>query len=133
MTITSAAADVIREWLRSASGVAYPVIYLGVASNTPEAVDKALKQGASRKELEEVTLNAMKSEPKFLYPLVYPGSHFLWLSTNISGFRFAARVFYPSHVRSALRNGVLDAAKRGLLLKDAEGRVVLPANGAGAL
>lgn len=133
MTITQAAADVIREWLRSSSEVAHPVIYLGVASNTPAAVSQALKRGVSRKELEEITLSAMKSEPKYLYPLVYPGSHFLRLASTISGFRFAARFFYPPHVRRAIKSGVLDAAERGLVLKDANGTVVLPPNSAGAL
>jgi hypothetical protein len=133
MTITNAAAEVIREWLRASSDLCHPVVYLGQSSNTPAEVTEALKRGASRKELEEITQRTLKSEPRHLCPLVYPSSHFIWLTTTINGFRFASRLFYPSAVRRAMKNGVLDAAERGLVLKDADGTAVLPTNATGAL
>jgi hypothetical protein len=133
MTITNAAAEVIREWLRASRELSHPVVYLGQASNTPAEVTEALKRRASRKELQEITQRTRKSELKCLYPLVYPSSHFIWLTTAINGFRFASRLFYPSAVRRAMKNGVLDAAERGLVLKDADGTVVLPSNATGAL
>jgi len=108
LTITSAAANVIHEWLRASSGVSRPTVYLGQASNAPEDV-------------------------RYLYPLVYPSSHFVWLTTTVHGFRFASRLFYPQPVRQALKDGVLDAGARGLVLKDAKGAVVLPANASPAL
>jgi len=132
MTITNAAADVIREWLRCSSGLARPVVYLGQGSNTPAEVAEALKRGVDRKELQEITLRTMNSETRYLYPLVYPSSHFIWLTTTVNGFRFASRLFYPPNVRQAMKSGVLDAAKRGLVLKNADGTVVLPRNAAGA-
>jgi hypothetical protein len=132
MTITAAAADVIRKFLRS-SDARYPVVYLGQVSNTPAEVELALKRGASKKELEEITLRAMKSEPKHLWPLVYPRSHFVWLTTTINGFRFTPLMFYPPNVRRAMKRGILDIAERGLVLRDADGAIVLPKPVAGAL
>jgi len=133
MTITSAAADVIRRWLRASSEITRPVIYLGVASNTPAAVEEAIKGGAAQEEIRAITLRTMSSEPRYLYPLVYPSSHFIWLTSTINGFRFASHLFYPRHVRHALKTGVLDVAERGLVLKDANGTVVLPKNAVSAL
>jgi hypothetical protein len=128
MTITNAAAEIIRRWLRGSSDLSYPVIYLVQASDTPPEVSKALERGISRKQLQEITHTAMKTVPRYVCPAVYPGSHFIWLTTTINGFRFASRFFYPPHVRRAMKNGVLDAAERGLVLKDADGEVVLPAD-----
>ena len=133
LTITPAAAAEIREWLRACSGIVRPTVYLGVASKTPAEVTQAIERGASRKELEAIHQKTMHSEPKYLYPLVYPSSHFIWLTTTIGGFRFAASFFYPKRVRLAVKNGVLDAANRGLLLKDGNGTVVLPERAPGAL
>jgi hypothetical protein len=133
MTITSAAAAVIREFLRCSADLAHPVVYLGQVSDTPEEVTEALRRRASRKELKEIALRTIHSKPRFLYPLVYPGSHFIWLTTTIDGFRFASRFFYPRNVRRAMKNGILDAVDRGLVLRDANGTVVLPSNAPGAL
>jgi len=133
LTITPAAAAEIREWLRACSGIVRPTVYLGVASKTPAEVTRAIERGATRKELEEIHQRTMYSEPRYLYPLVYPSSHFIWLTTTIGGFRFAATFFYPKHVRPAVKKGVLDAADRGLVLKDGNGAVVLPNNAPGAL
>ena len=126
--ITSAAAEVIREWLRASSSLSHPVVYLGQASNSPPEVTEAVKRGLRGKELEQIARRALKSQPKYLYPLVYPSSRFMWLTTTIDGIRFASLVFYPRGVRSAMKNGSLDAAGRGLILRDAHGAVVLPTN-----
>jgi len=133
MTITNAAAEVIRHWLSGSSDLSYPVIYLVQTSDTPPEVTEALRRGVSRKELQEIAQRTMKSVPRYVCPAIYPGSRFIWLTTTIKGFRFASRLFYPPRVRRAMKNGVLDAAQRGLVLKDANGTVVLPANATGAL
>jgi hypothetical protein len=133
MTITDAAADVIRRWLKSSSDLSYPVIYLVQASDTPPEVTEALERGVGRKQLQEITQKALKSMPKQVWPAVYPGSRFIWLTTTINGFRFASRLFYPPPVRRAMKNGILDVGARGLVLKDADGTVVLPANATSAL
>jgi len=133
MTITTAAADLIRDYVRR-SELPNPVVCLGQVSNTPAEVTKALKHGADRKELQEITLRALESEPKFLYPLVYPRSHFLWVfTTTIQGLRFASLFFHPRTARQAMKRGLLDIAERGLVLKDSDGTVVLPKQAAGAL
>jgi len=100
MTITSAAAEMIRDFVQR-SGVRNPVVYLGQASSSP-------------------------SEPRQLYPLVYPSSRFLWLTTTAEGIPFVARLLYPRDVRRAMKRGVLDVSGKGLVLKDANGTVVLP-------
>ena len=133
MTITDAAAEVIRHWWRGSSKLPYPVIYLVQASETPPEITEAVKRGASTKELEEIAQKALKSVPRYVWPAVYPGSRFIWLTSTINGFRFASCLFYPSPVRRAMKNGVLDAAKRGLVLRDAKGKVVLPASATDAL
>src|SRR5687767_6377715 len=124
MAITDAAAQVIRHWWRGSSELSYPVVYLVQASYPPPEITEAVKRGASRKELEEIAQKALKSVPRYVWPAVYPGSHFIWLTSTINGFRFASRFFYPPPVRRAMKNGVLDAAERGLVLTDAGGRVV---------
>jgi hypothetical protein len=133
MTITNAAAEIIRRWLQGSSDLSYPVIYLVQASDTSPAVNEALKRGVGRKELQELAQKDMKLMPRYVWPAVYPGSHFIWLTSTINGFRFASRLFYPPPVRRAMKNGVLDTAERGLVLKAADGTVVLPANATGAL
>ena len=133
MTITTATADLIRDYVRR-SELPNPVVCLGQVSNTPAEVTEALKHGADRKELQEITLRALESEPKFLYPLVYPRSHFLWVfTTTIQGLRFASLFFHPRTARQAMKRGLLDIAERGLVLKDSDGTVVLPKRAAGAL
>ena len=73
-------------------------------------------------------------ETKYLYPAVYPRSHFLWVfTTTIDGFRFASPFFHPPYARRAMRKGVLDVAEQGLILKDADGKVVLPKQAENAL
>jgi hypothetical protein len=132
MTITTAAADMIRDSLRR-SEIPHPVVYLVQVSKTPAEVDQAIKRGASRKETREIALRALTTEPKYLYPLVYPRSHFLWLTTTINGFPFVFRFFHPPGVRRAMRRGLLDVAERGLVLKDADGTVILPKHATSAL
>ena len=133
MTITNAAAEIIRCWLQGSSDLSYPVIYLVQASDTSPEVNEALKRGVGRKELQELAHKDMKSMPRYVWPAVYPGSRFVWLTSTINGFRFASRLFYPPRVRRAMKNGLLDAAERGLVLKAADGTVVLPGNATGAL
>jgi hypothetical protein len=126
MMITNAAGEVIREWLRASSSLPRPVVYLGQTSNSPPEVTEAVKRGLRGKELEQIARRALMSEPKYLYPLVYPSSRFMWLTTTIDGFRFASLLFYPRAVRDAMKSGSLDAAGRSLILRDAHGAVVLP-------
>ena len=133
MVITDAAAQVIREWLRASSNLSCPAIYLGQVSDVPAEVAEAQKHGVDRRELAEITKRALKSQPKRLCPLVYPSSHFIWLTTTIGGFRFASFLFYSSAARRAMKSGVLDAKDRSLVLKDGNGKVVLPADASSAL
>jgi hypothetical protein len=107
LTITPAAAEMIRDFLRR-SGIPRPVVCLGEVSKDLGA-------------------------PRYLYPLIYPRSRFLWLKTDIAGLPFVPRVFHPRSARPALKNGVLDVAARGLVLKDPDGTVVLPKHVTGAL
>jgi len=132
MTITTGAADIVRDWLRS-STVANSVVCLVQASDTPSEIRQALKQGVSRKELEQISKTALAKVPKYLYPAIYPRSHFLWIYTNIGGFRFAPLFAHPPHARLAMKTGLLDVAARRLVLKDADGTIVLPTQKAGAL
>ena len=133
MTITTSAAALIRDHLRR-STVPHPVVCLGQVSNTPAEVTEALRRGAKKKELQEIASRALASEPKYLYPLIYPRSHFLWVfTTTIQGIPFASLLFHPASVREAMKRGELDIAERGLVLKDADGTVVLPKPTAGAL
>jgi hypothetical protein len=96
-------------------------------------VAEAQRRGVDRRELAEITKRALKSQPKRLCPLVYPSSHFIWLTTTIGGFRFASFLFYSSDARRAMKSGVLDAQDRSLVLKDRNGKVVLPADASSAL
>jgi hypothetical protein len=133
LTITTAAAAMIRDHLQR-SDVPNPVVCLGQVSTTPAEVTEALKRGAKKKELQEIASRALESETKYLYPLIYPRSHFLWVfTTTIQGFPFASLFFHPASARQAMKRGLLDVAARGLVLKDADGTVVLPKPAAGAL
>ena len=127
MTITAAAADLIHKWLRT-SEQRHPVVQLVVVSDVPpELSDDGLKSRVSRAELEQIAMAALAKLPKYLYQAVYPRSHFLWIfTTKIGGFRFASLFFHPRHARAAMKRGVLDAAERGLILRDANGTVILP-------
>ena len=107
LTITPAAAEMIRDSLRR-SELRHPVVCLGEVS----------------KDLET---------PRYLYPLIYPRSRFLWLTTEIAGLPFVPRFFHPRSARQAMKNGVLDVAARGLVLKDPYGTVVLPNDATSAL
>jgi hypothetical protein len=133
MVITDAAAQVIREWLRASSNLSRPAIYLGQVSDVPAEVVEAQKRGVDRGELAEIAKQTLKSQPKRLCPLIYPSSHFILLTTKIGGFRFASLIFYSPAARRAMKKGVLDAADRSLVLRDSNGKVVLPANASGAL
>ena len=132
MTITPAAADMIRDWLRR-SEIRNPVVCLVQACATPPEVTQALKRGASPKEIEQISIEALAKVPKYVYPAIYPRSRFLWIITTIGGFRFAPRFAHPSYARPAMKRGVLDVAERGLVLKDADGTVVLPKHATNAL
>ena len=133
MVITDAAARVIREWLRASSELSRPAIYLGQMSDVPVEVAEAQRRGVDREELAEIAKRALKCQPKRLCPLIYPSSHFVWLTTKIGGFRFASPIFYSPRVRRAMKNGVLDAVDRSLVLRDRDGTVIFPANASGAL
>lgn len=123
----------IREWLRR-SVIVHPTVCLIQASDTPREIEQAINRGASRTEIEEIFLKESVKETKYLYPAVYPRSHFLWVfTTTIDGFRFASPFFHPPYARRAMRKGVLDVAEQGLILKDADGKVVLPKQAENAL
>jgi len=131
MTITTAAAEVIRDFLR-ASDVSDPTICLAHVSDAPSQLTQAVERGANRTEIREIAARVLAAERKYLYPLVYPRSHFLWLTSTIGGFRFAASCFHPPGARRAFKHGVLDVAERGLVLRDLDGNIVLPARATGA-
>lgn len=133
MTITPAAAEVIRDSLRR-SELRRPVVCLVQSCNTPSEILAALQRGAAKDELEQISRAALANEPMYLYPGIYPSSRVLWiLKTTIAGFPFASRFAHPSYARDAMKTGVLDVAERGLVLKDKHGRVVMPRAAGGAL
>ena len=133
MTITTAAAEMIRERLRR-SPMAHPVVCLTQMCRSPTEVEQAIKRGASRKELREIALKALPAQRWYLYPCIYPRSHFLWIfTTTIAGLRFASPLAHPRGARLAMKRGTLDVAERGLVLKDADGTVVLPEPATSAL
>ena len=132
MTITSAAAQFIRDYLRRTE-VSNPVVCLIESSNPPREIVEAVKRDPHRKEVLEMALRAHEAGPRFVYPYVYPRSHFLWIFTTIQGFHFAPIFFHPRQARRAMKRGQLDVAERGLVLKDAVGTVVLPRPVTGAL
>lgn len=126
LTVTTAAADMIHRSLRTCA-LASPVVYLGQVSNTPTELEEAIKRGASPEAIREAAPRMLESEPRYLYPLIYPRSRFLWFfTTTVAGMRFASRYFYPPEARSALTAGTLDLAERGLILRDANGAILLP-------
>ena len=132
MTITTAASDMIRDRLREAE-VRNPVVCLVEGSETPPEITEALERGAKETELERISLAALAKVPKYLYPAIYPRSHFLWCFARIHGFRFAPLFAHPSFARRAMKTGILDVAEQGLVLKDADGMVVLPRQATSAL
>lgn len=132
MTITSAAAEVIRSCLRG-SDEPNPVVCLVEFSNTPKEIAEAVQREPRRKEVLEKALKVHESGPRYVYPFIYPRSRFLWLFQTIQGFRFAPLFAHPPHARLAMKRGMLDAAERGLVLKDADGSQVLPKPATGAL
>jgi hypothetical protein len=126
MTITPAAEEVIRQWLNSTK-MRNPVVRLMQMSDTPPELDEAARRGAPREELKEIAGRTLVSQPKYLYPGIYPRMHFLWIfTTKIGGFRFASPLVLPPAAREAMKTGTLDVAERGLVLRDAHGIVVLP-------
>ena len=133
MTITPAAEALIRDCLRR-SELAHPVVCLGQVCDTPAEVTEALNRGAGKKELREISSKALESVPKYLHPLIYPRLRFLWFfTTTIQGLPFASLLFHPATARRAMKRGLLDITEQGLVLKDADGTLVLPRSAAGAL
>jgi hypothetical protein len=133
MTITTAAAAMIREWL-GRSPLRDPVVCLVQMCDTPPEISQALERGASKKELAQISEAALAKVPKYLYPAIYPRSRFLWiLTTTIRGFPFVRPLAHPPYARRAMKSGVLDVAERGLVLKDPDGTVVMPKPPVGAL
>jgi hypothetical protein len=126
LTITTAAGATIRDALRR-SQLRDPVVCLVQSCNTPPEILQALAGGASRAELEQVSQAALAQVPKYLYPAIYPRSRYLWIfTTTIAGFPFVRPIAHPSYAREAMRTGFLDVGERGLVLKDADGNVVMP-------
>ena len=126
MTITAAAAEMIRGCLER-SDISHPVVHLCQVSKSPDEIERAIARGADQKEIREIALRTIETETRYLYPAIFPRSHFLWFSTTmIAGFRFAYYFAQPAQVRSAMKRGALDVAERGLVLTDEDGTVVLP-------
>ena len=126
MTITPAAEMRIREALRR-SEIPAPVVALLTTRAFPKEVQQALNRGRSQKDVQHI-LSEVGPSRWYLYPCIYPRSHFLWLATKINGIPFSPLFAHPSRVRRAMRNGLLDIADRGLVLKDADGTDVTPIN-----
>ena len=125
MKITAPAADAIRDLLRR-SDIPHPAIYLAQVSEPPAPLADAAKRGAGDAEIRQIAAKTLPKQPKYLYPLLYPRSHFLWLTTTIDGLPFAPRVFHVPAARRAMKGGSLHIADRGFVLKAADGTVVLP-------
>jgi hypothetical protein len=125
MTITTSAADFIRDYLRRLN-VPNPVVCLGECANTPVHIGEAVRRDPHNKEVLAMAVKAFEAGPRHLYPLIYPRAHFLWLFTTTQGIRFAPTFFHPPHIRQAMKRGLLDVAEKGLVLKDADGNVVSP-------
>jgi hypothetical protein len=129
LTITTAAAKVVRRWVEGSS-LRLPVVHLTVARETPREINAAIDRGATQQEVQRLARDPtiLESWVWRLYPVVWPASRNLWMySTTREGFRFAPRFRYPPRVRRALKTGVLDVAENGgLVLKDASGTIVLP-------
>jgi len=132
MTITTAAADLIRDHLRRLK-VPNSVVCLGECANTPAHIGEAVRRAPHDKEVLAMAAKAFESGPRYLYPLIYPRAHFLWLFTTIQGIRFAPAFAHSLHIRRAMKRGLLDVAEKGLVLKDANGTVVSPRRATGAL
>ena len=132
MTITTSAADFIGDLLRRLK-VPHPVVCLGECMDTPHHIGEAVRREPHNKEVLAMAAKTFEAGPRYLYPLIYPRAHFLWLFTTIQGIRFAPTFFHPPHIRHAMKHGLLDVATRGLVLKDANGSVVAPRPPRGAL
>jgi len=132
MTITNSAADFIRDLVLRLK-VPHPVVCLGECMNTPRHIADAVRREPHNKEVLAKAVEVFEAGPRYLYPLIYPRAHFLWLFTTIQDIRFAPIFFHPPHIRRAMKHGLLDVATRGLVLKDANGTVVAPRPPKGAL
>src|SRR5688500_11744311 len=102
MTITNAAAEVIRTCLRQSS-VPNPVVCLVEFSDTPKEIAEALRREPHRREVREMALRAHEAGPRYMYPGIYPRARSLWIFTTIHGFRFAPLFFHPPHARRAMK------------------------------
>ena len=124
MTIPEAAAEVIREALRR-SRIDDPVVYLIEATpdrELPPEIADAVRHGASDESIREVFPKATDM-PRFLFPAIYPRTGFRRLfSKQVGEFLFVC----PADLRVMMKDAVLDVARRGLVLKDANGTVVKP-------
>ena len=124
MTITDAAAEVIRNALRRSS-VDRPVVYLIEATpdrDLPPEVADAVRSGANAESIRELIAKAGHM-PRFLFPAIYPRTGFRWLfSRRIGEFLF----FCPPPLRGVMKGATLDVATRGLVLKDGNGTILMP-------
>ena len=132
MTITPAAKAALSDLVRR-SDVRRPVIHFVLGSDTPIVLVEAIKRGAGRRELRDLARSVLPKQRKYLHPVVWPSSRSLWLSSSIDGFRFAPLFAQLPRAREAFRTGSLDVAERGMVLRDANGVVVLPEEPKGAL
>ena len=131
MEITEAAMTRIRETVNS-SRVSDPVVHLlecTAGRMVPPELGKAILNGAPEAMVRELSLKLMgdpRNEPFYLEAVALsrktlPLLHRLFFKT-ISGFVF----FAPPGQRAKMRQGVLDVAARGFVLKDRNGQVLLP-------
>jgi hypothetical protein len=131
MDITEAALARIRETV-SSSRVTDPVVHLyecTAGKKVPPELGKAILNGEPEATIRELSLKLMgdpRNEPFYLEAVALsrktlPLLHRLFFKT-ISGFVF----FAPPGQRAKMRQGVLDVAARGFVLKDRNGQVLLP-------
>src|ERR1041385_6644367 len=104
MTLTTAPAEMIRERLRQ-SQLRDPVVCLVQSCDTPTEIVQALKRGASKKELAQISEAALAKVPKYLFAAIYPRSRFLWIfTTTIGGFPFVRPFAHPPYARRAMKS-----------------------------
>jgi hypothetical protein len=86
----------------------------------------ALRDGARESEFQQIKRDSLhfdSARKAHLYPCTYERRmYFPWNLVTVEGITF----FLPLKIRLRLRNGLLDKAENGLVLKDEAGLVVLP-------
>jgi hypothetical protein len=131
LNITESAWRVIRQALERTT-IAEPVVYLIEASQgqPPPELGKAIAEGADESVLREILAKGvdLPKGRRRLVPAIYPRSQLSkWFMHLIDGVQF----YFPPTISSRISKGTLDAGEGGLVLKDADGKVVMPAPNGG--